>query len=146
MTRLPILPPVLVAVMLLAAAGCAYAQNIDCRSCHATGTDPGTGDFSAIYANVSAHHPVGINYPLASEFFNQPNGQSADITFFDRNGNSQPDSDEIQLFVMHGTLTITCATCHREHGTTLLPANAPRDMYLRVNNIGSALCTTCHSQ
>jgi len=137
----------LFAFLLLATAGSSHAQNVDCRSCHATGTGAGAADFSAIYANVAAHHPVGINYPFgltASEHFNLPSGQSVGITFFDRNGNGQPDSDEIQLYGEYGAASITCATCHKEHGTRMLPANAPRDVYLRVRNIGSALCLTCH--
>jgi hypothetical protein len=149
MTRLQISLPALISFMLLAATGSGYAQNVDCRSCHAPGSTSGVADFSAIYANVATHHPVGINYPFglsADPNFNQPNGQNADVTFFDRNGNGQPDSDEIQLFGMNGTTTITCSSCHREHSTSPLPANAPRDAHLRVTNIGSKLCSTCHSQ
>ena len=149
MTRLQILLPALISFMLLAAAGSGYAQNVDCRSCHAPGAASGVADFSAIYANVASHHPVGINYPVglsADPNFHLPNGQSGDVTFFDRDGNGQPDSDEIQLFGMNSTATITCSSCHREHGTSPLPANAPRDAYLRVTIVGSALCSTCHSQ
>ena len=144
MTRLPILSPALFAMMLLTVAGRGHAQNVDCRSCHAPGT--AAGDFSAIYADAVAHHPVDIDYPAASEHFNLPNGQSADVTFFDRNGNGQPDSDEVQLFGANGAATVTCASCHKEHGATPLPAPAPCDVHLRVTNAGSALCSTCHSQ
>jgi len=145
----PILSPALVAVMLFATAGLGHAQNVDCRSCHASGSAAGVADFGAIYANVATHHPVGINYPIglsASPNFKQPNGHSADALFFDSNGNGQPDSDEIQLFGTNSTATITCSSCHREHGTSPLPANAPRDTHLRVTIVGSKLCSTCHSQ
>jgi len=141
--------PALISFMLLAAPGSGHAQNVDCRSCHAPGSTSGAADFGAIYGNVATHHPVGIVYPIglsASPNFKQPNGHSADVMFFDRNGNGQPDSDEIQLFGTNGTATITCSSCHREHGTSPLPANAPRDTHLRVTNTGSALCSTCHSQ
>ncbi|MEO8331045.1 MAG: hypothetical protein ABI479_01315 [Gallionella sp.] len=149
MNKLQILSGSLISFMLLAATGSSHAQNVDCRSCHAPGSTAGVTDFSAIYANVATHHPVDINYPIglsADPNFHLPNGQSADVTFFDRNGNNQPDSDEIQLFGMNGTATITCSTCHSEHGTSPLPPNAPRDTHLRVTITGSKLCSTCHSQ
>jgi hypothetical protein len=149
MNRLQLSLPGLVSFMLLSVANGSYAQNVDCRSCHAPGLTSGAADFSAIYTNVASHHPVGIVYPFglsADPNFNQPNGQSGDVAFFDSNGNGQPDSDEIQLFGMNGTATITCSSCHREHGTSPLPANVPRDAHLRVTNIGSKLCSTCHSQ
>lgn len=138
----------------VAIPGCAqksFAQKVsakdDCLSCHAPGMV--AADFSAIYADPKSHHPVGVRYPLgtdASPNFKLPGGRGAGIMFFDSNGNGQPDSDEIRLFGTNGAAAITCASCHKEHGTTPLPANAPRDMYLRVTNAGSALCSTCHSQ
>lgn len=149
MTRLQLLLPALLSFVLLAAAGSGHAQNIDCRSCHAPGSTSGAADFSTVYANVSSHHPVGIVYPTglsADPNFHLPNGQSGDVLFFDMNGNGQPDSDEIQLFGTNGTSTITCSSCHREHGTAPLPANALRDAHLRVTIVGSKLCSTCHSQ
>jgi hypothetical protein len=148
-TRLKILFPALISLMLLAASGSGHAQNVDCRSCHAPGSTSGVADFSAIYTDVASHHPVGIVYPFglgADPNFKQPNGHGADVAFFDRNGNGQPDSDEIQLFGTNSTATITCSSCHREHGTSPLSANAPRDTHLRVTIVGSALCSTCHSQ
>ncbi|MFZ5524874.1 MAG: hypothetical protein ACOY9D_12445 [Pseudomonadota bacterium] len=149
MTRLQLLFPALISFMLLAAAGSSFAQNIDCRSCHVPGSKSGAADFSKVYANVASHHPVDINYPLglgAEQYFNQPDMQHDDVTFFDKNDNGQPDSDEIQLFSMNGAAQITCSTCHRNHGASRLPANAPRDAYLRVTIVGSKLCSTCHSQ
>ena len=149
-------PAALFAIMLFGVAipGCAqksFAQKgsakDDCLSCHAPGKV--AADFSAIYADPKSHHPVGVRYPSgahAAPGFKLPNGRGAGIAFFDNNGNGQPDGDEIQLFGANGTAAITCASCHREHGTAPSPANAPVGSYLRVNNTGSALCTTCHSQ
>ena len=149
MTRLQILFHALISSMLLAASGSGHAQNVDCRSCHAPGSTSGAADFSAVYANVASHHPVDINYPLglgAEPYFHQPDMQHDDVTFFDKNDNGLPDSDEIQLFGKNDTVKITCSTCHRDHGTTRLPANAPRDAYLRVTVEGSALCSNCHNK
>ena len=124
------------------------AQNIDCRSCHTSGRAAGARDFSHIYANPSSHHPVGINYPAGLNTkpnFNQPNGRSTRVAFFDRNGNGQPDNDEILLFGAGGAVSVECSSCHMGHGNTPPPATATRNHYLRVDNTGSALCTTCHS-
>jgi Doubled CXXCH motif (Paired_CXXCH_1) len=125
------------------------AQSEGCRFCHAPNGAARAKDFSSIYAHPKAHHPVGVNYPLAAQAdsnFKLPNGQSADIAFFDRNGNGQPDSDEIQLFGANGAVTVECASCHKEHGSSPVSGNAPADLYLRVANVGSALCITCHRQ
>jgi len=149
MTRTQILLPTYFSLMLFATAGSGYAQNVDCRSCHVPGSKKGASDFSAVYANVASHHPVDINYPLsldAEPYFHQPDVQHDDVTFFDKNDNGQPDSNEIQLFGKNGTAKITCSTCHRDHGTSRLPANAPRDAYLRVQVEGSALCSICHNK
>ena len=149
MTGLQILWPSMISFMLLAAASGSYAQNVDCRSCHNRSSKSGAADFSKIYANAASHHPVDINYPLGSgaqEYFHQPDLQRDNVTFFDKNDNGQPDSDEIQLFGENGIAKITCSTCHRDHGNARSPANAPRDAYLRVTVKGSALCSNCHNK
>lgn len=126
------------------------AQSEGCRSCHSPGGAAGARDFSSIYTHPAAHHAVGVSYPLGpSAFpkFNPPNGQNSDIAFFDTNGNGRPDTDEIQLFGTSVSVTVECASCHREHGDS--PGSeyaAPNDMYLRVINFNSALCITCHRQ
>ena len=142
-------------LLALSISGCAQkgavqtgpAPNVDCRSCHTPNSAVGAKDFSPIYANPSSHHPVGVKYPAdsnAKQNFNLPNGQSAGVAFFDRNGNGQPDNDEIQLFSGSGAATVECASCHGEHGKDTAPANTVSNFYLRVNNTGSALCVTCH--
>lgn len=148
MIRLTRLLPVL-CVSLLGICSPVHAQNFSCLDCHDITGAAGVNDFSLIYAHTKPHHAVGIAYPFgvtANENYHAPNGQSGGVTFFDRNGNGQPDSNEVQLYSVNGAATIECATCHIEHGTTPLPANAPTDMHLRVTADGSALCSTCHSQ
>jgi hypothetical protein len=123
------------------------AQSEGCRSCHAPNAAGGARDLSPFYANPKSHHPVGVNYPasaLDDSKFKLPNGRSADIVFFDRNGNGQPDSDEIQLFGAKDAVTVECASCHKEHGGLPASGSVSSGFYLRVANVGSALCLTCH--
>lgn len=149
--------PALFAITLLNVSilGCAQtgaakkgnAQSEVCRSCHAP--NGVAKDFSPIYASPKAHHPVGVTYPIGSgnsQSFKLPNRQTTDISFFDRNGNGQPDSDEIQLFGMNGEVTVECASCHQEHGRSPMSGKVSAGYYLRIANVGSALCITCHNQ
>lgn len=129
------------------------ARNIDCRSCHSPYGSEEARDFSSIYDNPFSHHSVGASYPLGSNAypnFNPPNsyipsGSSTDIFFFDKNDNNQPDSDEIQLYGTEVRVTVECSSCHKEHGDLPIPENPP-NAYLRIANIGSTLCMTCHRQ
>ncbi len=131
-----------------------HAQGGDCRACHSAnghGTNGTTGarDFSAIYANPGSHHPVGVRYPPASQAepkFQMPDSRNDVAAFFDRNGNGQPDNDEVVLFGANGAMTVECASCHREHGSSRSPGGTAADPYLRVENANSALCMTCHRQ
>ena len=126
----------------------AYAQATDCQSCHVTQLAPGAQDYSDVYANPSIHHPANIQYPTAASDlakFKQPDQRIGNIAFFDRNGNGQADIDEVQLFASKGALEVACASCHRQHGTIPPTSDLSVASYLRVDNIGSALCLTCHN-
>lgn len=148
MQRLRSLLPALCTIMLVVASAPGYAQNIDCRNCHSFNGPAGAKDFSAIYASPATHHSVGMNYPTgfnAQQNFKQPNGHSGGITFFDSNGNGQPDDNEIQMFSDKGAATVECASCHQPHENEPAPPGISGKAYLRVANKGSALCTICHS-
>lgn len=155
MARLIGLTKIIFAAMLCASLipGCAqmksYAQHDDCRTCHVSNLAPGAKDFSSIYADTLSHHPSGIKYPASANDlpdFIQPGGRRGNISFFDRNANGQPDSDEVQLFGKSDAVKIECASCHREHGNVSAPVATPANFYLRVDNISSALCITCHNK
>jgi len=136
----------LAATALLVFAASSYAQNIDCRSCHISGSMTGAMDFSDIYARVKAHHPVDVAYPdSANKDFHQPSGNDAGVAFFDKNSNGLLGSDEVQLYKVNGVTSITCSSCHAEHGNQPL-AVAPHSSYLRVTTAKNALCATCHNQ
>ena len=121
------------------------AEDVDCRNCHGVTKSASAVDLNKIYENPAAHHPVGKGFPLMDDSFHRPTAQLGDIAFFDRNDNGQPELDEIQLFGSGAAAVMTCSTCHVEHGTThALQRKQP--MYLRITNINSALCSTCHNQ
>lgn len=138
---------VLFAALLGASAMQGGAQHVDCRSCHAPGATSGARDLGHIYRSPAQHHIVGVKYPAGSnDGFHRPNGVVSGLTFFDRNGNGQPDDGELRLFGAGGSATVECATCHQEHGTPNAPVAAARKYYLRMDNAASALCTTCHDK
>jgi uncharacterized CHY-type Zn-finger protein len=124
-----------------------YAKNDDCMFCHASGGSTGKLDVSRYYVNNEAHHKVGIAYPLGSalnEEFQIPTGLKNDVSYFDQNGNGQPDVEEIRVFITKGVAYITCASCHREHEKSPVAREEPDDDYLRGTNESSQMCLTCH--
>jgi hypothetical protein len=126
-----------------------HAQSENCRRCHEPNGEGGARDFSYIYDNPISHHAVGVSYPLgnsAYRIFNLPTGQSGDVEFFDRNGNGRLDADEIRLYGTNVSATVECASCHMEHGGTQGSGYTRNSSYLRIPNVGSALCSTCHRQ
>jgi len=138
----------LVATVMTGMAMQSLAQNVDCRTCHVQNGAAGAKDFSAIYAKLKTHHPVGVRYPFEvkpDSNLKLPSGKSGNITFFDTNGNGLPDSDEIQLFGATGPVTVECSSCHIEHGISSAGPKASANSYLRIDNRTSALCTICHS-
>jgi hypothetical protein len=124
-----------------------YEHDDDCKFCHTPFNASSAKDLSQIYDNEASHHPVDILYPFSLKFgenFNLPNGRRGNMAFFDRNGNGKLDSDEIRLFPEKGGVEVTCASCHREHSSSLTPVEHPDDDYLRGTNRDGELCITCH--
>lgn len=163
--RLSIVP---FAILLIAASIQVYAKNIDCRSCHAPNKASGISDLSKYYSQPTDHHPtikefhfkhpIGMQYPSGSKIYQKlklPNAKSVEVVFFDKNGNNQPDTDEVQLFAAinnatgkviskKGVFTIECSTCHAEHGIVSDPIKKPANLHLRISHEKGELCLTCH--
>lgn len=83
-------------------------------------TDPGGVRGVIVGTDLSDDHPVGVPYPVNSEFV-----AAATVT-----------TNGLKLYDVGG-LRVECQSCHDPHDTT----NAP---FLRVSNADSALCLACH--
>lgn len=92
----------------------------NCRRCH--GDIWGDPPFPALGTDLSNDHPISITYPTPAQdpAFNVPPSLS----------DGWP-----QARLFGGK--VECASCHDPHN----PTNVP---FLRVANVGSALCLTCH--
>ena len=126
-----------------------HPQSEGCRHCHEPNGEDGARDFSFIYNKPMSHHAVGVSYPLGANafpIFNLPNGRSDDVAYFDRNGNGRLDANEIRLYGTSVNVTVECASCHMEHGGEQKSGYTRNSSYLRIPNVGSALCSTCHRQ
>lgn len=131
----------LFALICLAYTDTAHSSYVDCTACHLDpAPDSAAKDYFDYFVDRQRQHSVEVDYPVTSADYQRPTAIDADITFFDTNGNGIVDLDEVQLFGL--TDKVECSSCHREHGDTL-PAPLP-NMYLRIANIGNALCGVCH--
>ena len=121
-------------------------QSEGCRTCHSSALDESAEVFSSIFDTPKLHHPVGVRYPDTTVVpnFAKPSGEQDGVVFFDRNENRMPDNDEIMLFGTTGDATVECASCHVEHEGPSATSKDPAKLYLRFENTGSAMCTTCH--
>ncbi len=150
----------------------------NCLACHdsvgptATPAKPDFTNF-VIGTNLTDDHPIGVTYPTkfdSSVDFNEPNVKTGRIAFFDINGNSHADPDEIRLYDTGDGYEVECGSCHDPHGVRIRNSASvdPADSnnlvpsFLRVGaltvpesntdptgkltraNVGSNLCLTCH--
>ena len=113
---------------------------------------PGTApDFTVfnLGTDLSNDHPVGIKYPTTGPGvdFKPTNSTHNNIAYFDNNGNSKLDSEDLRLYNTGQGFAVECASCHDPHG---VPSNGPNTVFnatfMRTSNSGSALCLTCHTK
>ncbi len=123
-----------------------------CLACHsqtATGLSIGAGatDFTvmALGTDFRDDHPIGIPFKgeTGDPDYNPmtATNKQGNLRFFDLNGNSRPDKNEIRAFNSGDGFEVECASCHDPHGVevgTRIPT------FLRVSNDASGVCTTCH--
>ena len=133
----------------------ARLSGTECLACHSSGAGivgAGATDFTAfaIGTDLRNDHPVGIRYPStagAGTDFKDPPRKEARLAYFDKNGNSRADPNEIRLYNTGDGYEVECASCHDPHGVPSAGAGSVfNPTFLRVNNAGSAVCLTCHSK
>ena len=133
----------------------ASLNDTGCLSCHSAGnTSSGRNatDFAAfaIGADLRNDHPVGIRYPLEAgpgTDFKDPPRKEIRLAYFDANGNSRADASDIRLYNTGEGYEVECASCHDPHGVPSAgPGSVFNPTFLRVSNVGSGVCLTCHTK
>ena len=143
-------PDALVHMAISSTLGSATGQG--CLSCHSPGTDFGSGatDFNvfALGTDLRNDHPVGVRFPTATgpgTDFNPTTAKRATMSWFDRDGNSRADTNEVRLYDSGDGYAVECASCHDPHGVPSSgQGSAFNPSFLRVANVASAVCLTCH--
>lgn len=140
--------------MILGKSTGSLASNspVNCTAnCH-NGTAIGAPYFAAfvIQTDLTNDHPVGVQLPDTGIYdFNAPNVTTASLKFYDTNGNSRADPNEIRFYNTGEGYEVECASCHDPHG---VPSGGPgtntllQPSFLRVSNAGSVVCFTCHNK
>jgi len=153
-----------------------------CMACHnpsevPAGTRPAP-DFTvfAIEEDLRDDHPIGILFPYlfgeplrgGVDFFVPTGSVPGTMDYFDTNGNTRADTNEVRLYDTGDGPEVECASCHDPHGVPSAGKGSRfNPSFLRVNNglIGdgpgsagiatsvtaqganaSALCLTCHDK
>ncbi len=126
---------------------------VECMICHSTTGAPvlGTIDFTpfVIGTDLRNDHPVGVRYPAngSNADFKNTTATSGSIRFFDTNGNSRPDKNEVRLYDTGDGFEVECASCHDPHGVPSGAAGSQfNPSFLRISNTGSNLCLACHTK
>ena len=117
-----------------------------CLACHNPAGPALATDFTvfAIGTDLRNDHPVGVRYPTtfgAGVDFNPTTGTKGNLAFFDKNGNGRADPKDVRLYNSGEGFEVECASCHDVHNTAAQAADL-----LVIDNVGSALCLTCHDK
>lgn len=133
----------------------ARLSDTGCLACHSATAGPSgrnATDFVAfaIGTDLRNDHPVGVRYPLdagpGSDFKDPPRKETR-LAFFDSNGNNRADASDIRLYNTGEGYEVECASCHDPHGVPSAgPGSVFNPTFLRVSNVGSGVCLTCHTK
>jgi hypothetical protein len=125
-----------------------------CLACHSSGAGivgAGATDFSifVIGTDLRNDHPVGVTFPTGASSidFKPPNATRPGMSWFDTDGDSRADTQEVRLYDSGNGNMVECASCHDPHGVPSAGAGSQfNPTFLRMANTASALCLTCHTK
>ncbi len=116
--------------------------------CHDDGNFFGIPEFAVynIGLKLTDDHPVGVTYPDPSLYdFEAGMIQTANLAFFDNDGDGRADTNEIRLYSDGTAYRVECASCHDPHGVPESGNSGPLlASFLRVDSDGSTICLSCH--
>ncbi len=123
-----------------------------CLACHASGAGlvgAGATDFNifATGTDLRNDHPVGVRFPTIGPGvdFNPTNATQPTVKWFDLDADNRLDTNEVRVYDSGNGYAVECASCHDPHGVRSGGAgSAFKPSFLRVTNVGSQLCLTCH--
>ena len=133
----------------------ARLSGAECLACHSAGAGivgANATDFTAfaIGTDLRNDHPVGIRYPAEAgpgTDFKDPPRKEVRLAFFDANGNNRADASDIRMYNSGDGYEVECASCHDPHGVPSAgPGSVFNPTFLRVSNVGSGVCLTCHTK
>lgn len=125
----------------------------ECMGCHnpTLGGALNATDFTLfnIGTDLRNDHPVGITFPATAgpgTDFREPRREAGRWAYYDNNGNQIADKAEIRMYSdSNGNFAVECASCHDPHGVPSGGAGSVfNPTFLRVSNVGSGVCLTCH--
>jgi hypothetical protein len=125
-----------------------------CLACHSSGAGAlgrRATDFEvfAIGTDLRNDHPVGVRFPAAGPGvdFRAPTATRIGVAWFDTDGNTRPDTNEVRMYDSGEGFEVECASCHDPHGVPSAGTGSTFNRtFLRVTNAGSQLCLTCHTK
>ena len=132
-----------------------HATLTECMACHSSdaGVVLGAGatDFKAflIGTDLRDDHPVGVRYPAMGPGvdFRNLTASVGGLKFFDTNGNSRPDKEEVRVIDSGNGYQVECSSCHDPHGVPSAgPTSKINPSFLRMPSAGSAICLSCHTK
>ena len=128
------------------------APVVGCLACHAADAGvvgAGATDFSmfALGTDLTNDHPIGVTLPIAmvGVDFNDPTQNGSTVAFYDRDGDSRADTNEIRFYDTGDGFEVECASCHDPHGVPTAGIGSQLNShFLRRPNDNSTVCLTCH--
>lgn len=92
--------------------------------------------------DLTNHHPIGVEYPLGNDRYEQPTiSDPSDPSFdadFSVTSSDAGLSDPVGAHLVDSK--VQCESCHFAHGSRATDTR----MFLRVDNSESKLCSQCH--